>query len=93
MKLLKPMVQIKWLDARDADGTWLTEKEATAFGEELCEIISIGFLISKTDKYVTIGGDFNLSDNDYSRVGKIPSVWVTDLIEVPLQSQPDSPAQ
>lgn len=68
----KPLVQILWHDSRDADIAWMTEAAAEQYGEEPCEIYSVGFLISEGTKFLTLGGDWNPQDKDYGRVTKIP---------------------
>lgn len=79
---MKPLVKILWHDSRDADGSWISEDEAEKYGEEPCEVYSVGFLISKGSKFVTIGGDWNPQDKDYGRVTKIPVGMVVSIEEI-----------
>lgn len=80
----KPLVRILWHDSRDADGSWVTEAEAEAYGDEPCEVFSVGFLISKGSKFHTIAGDWNPQDRDYGRVTKIPNPMVISCEELTL---------
>lgn len=75
----KPIVKIVWNDSQDHKDKWVDEVDAVQFGEELCEIISVGFLVSKTTKYITIAGDWDDVDKDYGRVTKIPMVWLVSI--------------
>lgn len=78
-------VRVTWHDARDADGSWVSEADAQTFGDIMCVVVSIGYLVRKTDKYLTIAGDWNISDKDWGRVMKIPTDWVIKVEDV---SQP-----
>lgn len=75
----KPLVQILWHDSRDADESWIGEEDALKYGEEPCEVYSVGFLISKGSKFHTLGADWNPQDKDYGRVTKIPNGMVISL--------------
>ena len=81
----KPFVVVKWNDAQDHDGTWATEEELQDFGNELCEVLSYGYLIKKTRSYVTIAADF-ISPDTYGRAMKIPKKMITSIEELPLQT-------
>ena len=90
----KMQVRVIWRDAEDYSGDrWVHEDDAVKFGEASCDIISLGFLVSKTDKYCTLAGDWDESSKNYSRVTKIPTAWIIDLTEIPAQSQSESGAQ
>lgn len=66
------LVRVKWNDAQDHPDKWVDEEDAGRFGDLDCTIVSIGFLVRKTDKYVTLAGDWDAIDKDYGRVTKIP---------------------
>lgn len=85
-----PITIIRWNDAQDHPSKWVDESDALAFGESSCEIISVGFLISKTAKYLTIGGDWDAVDKDYGRVTKIPIGMIISVesIEIPSSETP-----
>lgn len=68
----KPIVKIVWHDAQDHPDKWTAAEDAESFANEACEIVSIGWLVSETAKYVTLAGDWDNADADYGRVTKIP---------------------
>lgn len=76
---MKPFVVVRWSDAQDHPDKWVDEEAAEAFGDDACNIISIGFLIRKTDKYITLAGDWDAVDKDYGRVTKIPIGMVQSI--------------
>lgn len=84
----KPVVKVTWIDAQDHSEQWVHEDDATKFGGVDCPIISYGILISKTDKYVTLGADWDEADKNYGRVTKIPSLWITEIAELTLLPKP-----
>ena len=73
-----PLVLVTWEDAEDtADGkTWMDDEEVKTFSQQSCTVVSIGFLISKTTKYVTLAGDYIEKLGHYGRVTKIPAGMV-----------------
>jgi len=72
----KRIVLVEWNDAQDHPEKWVDEEDAEKFGEDACMIQSIGFLVRKTDKYVTLAADWDGVDKDYGRVTKIPTPMV-----------------
>ena len=68
----KRLVRVVWNDAQDHADKWVDARDAEAFSDTDCTIVSIGFLVRQTEKYVTIAGDYDASDDDYGRVTKIP---------------------
>lgn len=79
----KPLVRVTWHDAQDAGQPWMSEADAGAFGERLCEIVSVGFVVSKGPKYLTLAGDWDAEDENYGRVTKIPTGMVVSVEELP----------
>jgi hypothetical protein len=79
---MKPMVVVRWLDAQDHAEKWVDEKDAEEFGGVDCEVTSVGFLVRKTDKYVTLAGDWDAIDSDYGRVTKIPTKMIVEIKEL-----------
>ena len=69
----KPFVKVCWQDACDLHETWVEAEAAQKFGEELAEVVSWGWLISKTPKYVTLAADFIPDSGAWGRVTKIPT--------------------
>lgn len=82
---MKPLVKVRWLDARDHDDTWANEADIEAFNLVEVEVLSVGYLVSEGHKYLTIAGDYNPSDNDYGRISKIPigMVLSKEVLETP----------
>ena len=79
---MKPLVKVVWLDAQDHGENWVGESDAEAFGDTYCQIISVGFQVKKTEKYITLAADWDDSDKDYGRVTKIPVAFVTSIEEL-----------
>ena len=76
-----PFVQVVWWDAADSSKTWGTEAEAIEFGSRPCEIVSYGYLLSKTRSYVVLAADRILQDEPnaqvtFGRITKIPTPWI-----------------
>lgn len=70
---MKPFVIVGWHDAEDfTEETWLKEDTAVEFGEKNMMVVSGGFVISDTTKYLTLGADYDTENNNYGRVTKIP---------------------
>jgi len=77
------IVLVKWNDAADSEETWIDAEDALRFGEVDCTVRSVGFLISKTARYITLGGDWDVIDANYGRVTKIPASMVLSITELP----------
>ena len=75
-----PFYLVVWHDAEDAKQTWMVECEAKEFGERSCEVISFGYLLSRTKQYVVLAADWirksEGEEAQYGRVTKIPTPWV-----------------
>lgn len=78
----KPLVKVVWIDAQDHSDPWVHEDEVTAFGARDCPIVSVGFMVSKTNKYITLGADWDAEDSNYGRVTKVPISWVQSITEL-----------
>ena len=65
-------VEVTWIDAEDHDSTWVGEDEARQFGEDETTATSVGYLISKGHKYLTIGSDYDTKNKNFGTVRKIP---------------------
>lgn len=65
------LVKVLWLDAQDHPKTWVDADDIPSFNDAECLIVSVGFLVRKTEKYLTIAGDWDESDNNYGTVRKI----------------------
>jgi hypothetical protein len=73
------MVRVLWADSQDHAEKWVDEEDAITWGQTSCDIISIGFLISKTPKYITLGADWDDIDKDYGRVTKISTSMLVSI--------------
>ena len=73
------MVRVLWADSQDHAEKWVDEEDAITWGQTSCDIISIGFLISKTPKYITLGADWDAIDKDYGRVTKISTSMLVSI--------------
>ena len=82
----KRLVKVVWHDAEDHSQTWVDEADAEAYSESMCSIVSIGFLVRKTEKYVTLAGDWNEGDTDYGRVTKIPIGMVQSIDDLEVKA-------
>ena len=88
----KSLVKVVWIDAEDHSDTWVDEQSAEDFANAACQIISVGFLVSK-GKYATLAGDWDESSKNYGRLTKIPVAWILDLVELHPMPQPEPDAQ
>ena len=73
------MVRVLWADSQDHAEKWVDEEDEITWGQTSCDIISIGFLISKTPKYITLGADWDAIDKDYGRVTKISTSMLVSI--------------
>ena len=73
------LVLLTWTDARDHGDPWASAEEAAAFSAAPSLIRSTGFLVSKTEKFVTLGGDWDETDQNWGRLTKIPAGMVKEL--------------
>lgn len=78
----KPFVKVIWHDAADDGRTWVPAEDIAPFTEEVCEVVSWGWLVggSKKTKYITLAADY-IADGTYGRVTKIPSGMVVSIDE------------
>jgi hypothetical protein len=63
--------RVVWIDAKDADESWLDSGEVDRFASETVLIESYGFILSKTKNCLILAAD-KANDGDYGRVTKIP---------------------
>lgn len=69
--IAKRFVKITWLDAQDEGHTWVMEADIQPFTEAICKVVSWGWLVGETKKYVSLAADY-IEDGVYGRVTKIP---------------------
>lgn len=84
----KRLVRVEWIDSQDHPDKWVDEGDAAEFGNISCTVVSVGFLVSKTEKYVTLGGDWDEADKDFGRVTKIATVGVISLEDLVVSPSP-----
>lgn len=74
-------VKVRWMDAQDEGRTWVPGEDIDKFTQELCEVISWGWLVGETPKYITIAADC-IPDEPHptwGRVTKIPRKMVLKI--------------
>lgn len=76
---MKPLVKVVWYDTQDMGESWSDETSITEFGDIPCEIVSVGYLISKGPKYHTLGADWHEAEGDYGRVTKVASGMIQSI--------------
>jgi len=76
------LVLVRWLDAKDADDTWVSERDALAFADAEVEVSSVGWLVSRGPKYLTLAGDRSPADATYGRVCKIPTSMLVSCVDL-----------
>lgn len=84
------LVKVLWRDAQDHPDKWVDEDDAAEFGNDDCTIVSVGFLVSKTAKYLCIAGDWDATDKDFGRVTKIPTSMLISLETLECSNEPSS---
>lgn len=77
--MTKPMVVVTWNDAQDHCEAWVDEIDAEGWAAHSCLIISIGFLVSRTERYVTLAADWDEDDKNYGRLTKIPASMLVSI--------------
>jgi hypothetical protein len=78
------LVRVTWDDAEDpSEGkTWLDQEDVDSFSRHNCTVVSVGYLVSKTTKYVTLAADWIGDLKHYGRLTKIPTGMVTEIQEI-----------
>ena len=87
---MPPFVKVTWHDAEDIEGPWVKSEEIASQTKEPCEVISWGYLVSRTRKDYILAGDYIPRDNTYGRVTKIPRKMTVKLDIVEGQHEPGS---
>lgn len=78
---MKPY-RVFWTDAEDFKETWASKDEVDDFSKSICLVESIGFIIKKTDKYITLVRDIIKDEkggDTYGGVTKIPRKMVKKI--------------
>lgn len=71
-------VKVSWIDAQDQGAAWVQEEEIQPFTDELCEVISWGWLVGETKKYISLAAD-SITEGPYGRVTKIPRGMIVKM--------------
>ena len=77
------LVKITWNDAQDHETGWTDLSKAIK--HKLAAVVSIGWILSQTDKQIILVGDFIPEDGTTSRITIIPKDWcqkITTLEEM-----------
>ena len=77
----KKFVRVVWHDAADLEKTWVGAEDIAQFTNELCEVVSWGWVVSTSKKYVTLAADYIAETETYGRVTKIPRGMVAHIEE------------
>ena len=78
-----PYVEVVWDDTEDPpEGGWLNGAQTKAFSDSETLVESCGYLVSKTEKYVTICGDYIENRDHHGRLTKIPMPVVKSITEI-----------
>lgn len=77
------LVKIVWNDAQDfKTSTWASNDEIHEFGEQLCTVESVGWLVRKTKAYVTLASDFSPDPDTWGRIMKIPRKMIVSVTPI-----------
>lgn len=76
------IVRCTWDDCEDPKGGWLDFKEIEAFSQEETLVVSVGFLVSKGPKYVTLAADWIDKLKQGGRVTKIPVTQIVKMEDI-----------
>lgn len=79
------IVRVTWLDAQDHPDTWVDEGDVSEFNDKDCEVVSVGYLVRKTEKYLTVAGDWDSVDKNYGTVRKIPVGMVKSIEDLDIK--------
>lgn len=82
------LVKITWLDAQDHKETWVDNKDAEEFTDVDCKIVSVGFIVKRGRKYITLGSDWDEADNDWGTVRKIATGMIVEIVPLKEQDPP-----
>lgn len=89
-----PLVRIVWLDASDPEKptSWYTEEEIDSFGGKDCKVVSVGWVKSRTKKYVTLVADYILNDDNVTWTLGRPTKVPVSMIQIEESLVPESTA-
>lgn len=91
----KRLVRLTWVDASDPvlGASWYSDEDVDDFAEAVCEVVSVGWLKSATDKYHTLVADYITNDDGtttWGRPTKIPNGMVTKIEDLVSADKPQT---
>lgn len=80
----KRLVRVTWVDASDPvkDTSWFSDKDVDDFSNDVCEVVSLGWVKSETKLYLTLVADYIVNADEtvtWGRPTKIPHGMVTKV--------------
>lgn len=78
-----PFVKVTWDDAEDPDtgNAWHSDQDVAEFAETTTLVVSVGFKVSDTPKYVTLAADWIERLKQFGRITKIPKGVIQSIEE------------
>lgn len=78
-----PFVKVTWDDAEDPDNgnTWHSDTDVAEFAAQTTLVVSVGFKVSDTAKYVTLAADWIERLQQFGRLTKIPKGVIQSIDE------------
>lgn len=74
------LVEVIWSDAEEQSKEgWLNGLEIEEFEKKDTIVRSVGYLKSKTDKYLTLVGDWALDPEEFGTARKIPIQMIKEV--------------
>ena len=74
------IVRVQWRDAEHMiKDSWTEANKVEAFADEDFVLESVGYLVRRTDKYVTLAGDWDDDNKNWGAVRKIPTSMVLSV--------------
>ena len=75
-----PIVKVTWDDAEDLGGqTWIEAEDVAAFAVHSCQVVSVGYIVARTKKHLTLASDWIEENRQFGRVTKIPTAMVVSI--------------
>ena len=76
-----PLVKVTWDDAEDPDSgnTWHCQDEIADCAEQTTLVVSVGYKVSDTAKYITLAADWIERMQQFGRATKIPKGVIVSI--------------
>ena len=78
----RTLVRVTWVDAEDQKEAWLTNEEVETFTNQEALVVSLGWVVSHTDQYLTLAADWVAHLEHHGRVTKIANGQVVNVEEL-----------